>query len=49
MNVYVPKSVNNFCYSEKKNGIPIKVLNALKRLSIVEHLVNNSTCEKIYK
>ena len=45
---HVPKSVDNFCYSEKKDDIPVKVLNASKPSSIAEHLVNNSTCENSY-
>ena len=38
---HIPKSVGNFCLSEKKNDILIKVHNASKRLSIAENLVNN--------
>ena len=32
---HVPKGVENFCCSDKKDVIPAKVLNASKRLSIV--------------
>ena len=47
---YVPKNVDNFCYLDKKDDIPTKVLNASKRLSIAEHLVNNNnqTCANSY-
>ena len=31
-----------------KDDIPVKVLNASKRSSIAEHLVNNSTCANSY-
>ena len=37
-------SVENFCFSEKKDDIQVKVLNASKCSSIAERLVNNSTC-----
>ena len=45
---HVPNSVDNFCSSENKNDIPVKVLNSFKRSSIAEHLVNNSTCANSY-
>ena len=45
---HVPKSVEHFSYSKKENGIPINVLNASKRSSIIENLVNNSTCKSSY-
>ena len=34
--------------SNKKDYISVKVLNASKRLSIAEHLVNNTTCANSY-
>ena len=40
----MPKGVENFCCSDKKDVIPAKVLNASKRAFIAEHLVNNPTC-----
>ena len=40
--------VENCCYSEKKNDIPVEVLNASKHSSIAEHFVNNSKCLIIY-
>ena len=45
---HVPKSVDNFCCLDKKDDIPAKVLNASKRSSIAEHLVNNQTCANSY-
>ena len=45
---HVPKSVDNFCLSVKKDDILVKVLNASKRSSIAEHMVNNSTCASSY-
>ena len=45
---HVPKSVDNFCCLDKKDDIPAKVLNASKRSSIAEHLVNNPTCANNY-
>ena len=45
---HVPKSVDNFYISKKKNDIPVKVLNVSKRSPIAEHLVNNSTCANTY-
>ena len=45
---HVPKSVENFCISFKKDDIPVKFLNASKRSSIAEHMVNNSTCASSY-
>ena len=45
---HVPKSVENFCFSKKKDDIMVKVLNAFKSLSIAEHLVSNSTCTNSY-
>ena len=45
---HVLKSVDKFCYSEKKYDIPVKVLDASKRSSIAEHLVKNSTCANSY-
>ena len=45
---HVPKNVENFCFSDKKDDIPVKVINASKRLSIAEHLVNNSTFANSY-
>ena len=45
---HVPKSIENFCCSDKKDDIPVKVLNASKRSSIAEHLVNNTTCANSY-
>ena len=44
---YVPKSVENFCCSDKKDGITAKVLIASRRLSIAEHLVYNQTCATV--
>ena len=41
---HVPKGVENFCCSDKKDVIPAKVLNASKRSFIAEHLLNNPTC-----
>ena len=41
---HVPKSVEIFCFADKKDVIAVKVLNASKRSSIAEHLVNNPTC-----
>ena len=48
MKEHVPKSVENFCFSDKKDDIPVKAINAFKRSSIAEHLVNNSTCANSY-
>ena len=45
---YVPKNVENFCFSQKKDDIPTKVLNASKRSSVAEKLVNNLTCANSY-
>ena len=44
----VPKSVENFCFSDKKDDIPVKVINASKRSSIAEHLVKNLTRANSY-
>ena len=35
-------------FLDKKNDILVKVINASKRSSIEEHLVNNSTCADSY-
>ena len=43
-----PKQCRYFCFTEKKDDIPVKVLKASKRLSIAEQLINNSTCANIY-
>ena len=48
MKEHVPNRVENFCFSDKKDDIPVKVLNASKRSSIAEHLVNNPTCANSY-
>ena len=45
---YVPKNVENFCFSQKKDDTPTKVLNASKRSSVAEKLVNNLTCANSY-
>ena len=45
---HVPKSVEKFCFSDKKVVIPVKVLNVSKRSSTADHLVNNSTCVNSY-
>ena len=45
---HIQKNVENFCLSEKKDDVPIKVINASKRSSIAEHLVNNSLCADNY-
>ena len=34
---HAPKSVENFCFSDKKDDIPVKVLNTFKSSSIAEH------------
>ena len=41
---HVPKNVENFCFSDKKDDIPVKVINASKASFIAERLINNSTC-----
>ena len=41
------KSVENFCFSDKKDGILVKVLNASKHSPIAEHLVSSSTCATV--
>ena len=46
---HVTKSVENFRFSEKKDDIPVKVLKASKRSSIVEHLIKNSTYVNSFK
>ena len=38
---HVPKSVENFCFSDNEDDTLVKVLNESKCASIVEHLVNN--------
>ena len=43
----VQKSVENFCFSDKKDDTPDKVLNASKCSSIAEDLVNNSTWQTV--
>ena len=45
---HVLKSVESFCVSDEKDDIPVKVLNASKRSSIAEHLINNLTCKNSY-
>ena len=45
---HVPKSVENFWFSEKKDDTQVKVVNTSKRSFIREHLVNNSTCANSY-
>ena len=45
---HIPQCVENFCNSENKDVIPIKVINASKRSSIAEHLVNNPACANNY-
>ena len=45
---HAPTSVENFYFSDKKDGMPVKDLNVSKRSSIAEHLVNNSTCANSY-
>ena len=46
---FVPKSVENFCCSDKKDDILAKYLNASKRISIAKLLVNSPTCANSYK
>ena len=46
--IHIPKCVENFCLSDKKDYIPITVLNASKRSYISEHLVNNPTFANNY-
>ena len=45
---HIPQCVENFCNSENKDVIPTKVINASKRSSIAEHLVNNPACANNY-
>ena len=45
---HVPKSVENVCFSNKKDDILVKVLYASKHSSIAEHLVKKSTCAKTF-
>ena len=40
----VAKSIETFLFSEMKEDISVKVLNASKRSSIAEYLANNTTC-----
>ena len=40
---YIPKSIENYCNSEDKETKSTHVLNALKRYSIAELLVNHPT------
>ena len=44
----MPKNIENFCVLDKKDDIPVNVLNASKYSSIAEHLVKNSTCANRY-
>ena len=44
----MPKSEESFCCLDNKDIIPAKVLNASKRSSIAQHLINNPTCAKSY-
>ena len=45
---HVPKNVESFGFLDNKDIIPAKVLNASKRSSIAQHLVNNPTCANKY-
>ena len=45
---HVPKSVESYCNSEEKECKSTQVLNALKRSSIAEHLVNHPNCANNY-
>ena len=45
---HVPKSVESYCNSEEKERKSTQVLNALKRSSIAEHLVNHPNCANNY-
>ena len=45
---HVSKCVENFCFSDKKYDILVKVINASKRSSIAEHLISNSTSANSY-
>ena len=41
---HIPTCVDNFLRSSEKAKKSVKFLNAAKRLSIAEHLVNNQSC-----
>jgi len=45
---HIPKSVESICCLDNKDIIPAKVLNASKRSSIAQHLINNPTCANSY-
>ena len=45
---HIPKSLESFCCLDNKDIIPAKVLNASKRSSIAQHLINNPTCANSY-
>ena len=45
---HIPKSVESFCCLDKKDDIRAKILNASKRSSIAQHLINNLTCANSY-
>ena len=45
---HIPKSVESFCCLDNIDDIPDKVLNAFKRSSIAQHLINNPTCANNY-
>ena len=45
---HVLKRVKIYCFLDKKDDKPVKVLNASERSSIAELLVKNSTCANSY-
>ena len=45
---HIPKTVENLCFSDKKDDMPDKVLNAYKRSSTAKHEVNISICANSY-
>ena len=45
---HIPKSIERYCISKEKESKSTQVLNALKRSSIAEHLVNHPNCANNY-
>ena len=45
---HIPKSIESYCNSEEKETKSTQVLNALKRSSIAENLINHPTCANYY-
>ena len=45
---HVPKVIEEFCKTNKKENKTVKVVNASKRSANAEHFINNSSCALNY-